>query len=297
MPLTNAQARKAAEFHASHLFGVFHSPQVAEVHGYPAVLIEGFAGTKNPTIVKVEARENDGDKYWWIRYKARGTFVVLRPVAEAWMKEGRVALALLKDLPLIYAADGERYRSARWRKCTDSYYSAATEFSYFYTPYKCPELLASPFAEETTLYLRRKNEPDADFAVPREEVYGANGNGKLVTLYFVHGFDSTPLAGTEPSRIHRDYWKSFVALEKLLTAKFGFEQVEGLPGLREALGKEIDNLDLLSPVTLKHDSQRRYYRTYVKKEGGKIFVARSALFNTDKISSTLELHSDISSGT
>ncbi len=285
--LDEEKTREAASFHAAHLFGIFHSPEVAAAHDFPAELIEGFAGTKHPIVVTAEDFAREGDPYRWIRYRAQGTFLLLKAVARHWLGDhttGIAKLSLLKDLPAIYSDDRQRYRDARWRKCTDSHYDSTADFSYFYTPYRCPELGKAPLAAKTPFSLRRINGPAqaSRHFVPRTAIYGPNGNGKLTTLYFVSGFDTNPESGTEPAQIHRDSgWKSYASIENLLTQKYGFRRVESLKDLRETLGNQFKRLDLLTPVTLEHDDQRRYFSTFVKEAEGQILVARSALFNTD----------------
>ncbi|MCB0418119.1 MAG: hypothetical protein KDD39_10740 [Bdellovibrionales bacterium] len=279
----NESIAEAAEFHAAHLFGLFHSPEGAEAHGYFADLVEGFAGTKHPTVLKSRGFRKASDPYLWIEYTVKGKMLVLKDVAKDWMgeaKSGTVALPLLSDLPAVYTDDGEDYRKKKWKKCTDSHYSTAIDFSYFYNPFRCEELGSAPIAAEAKFSLQRTGKTGRAL-FPQKELAGDNGNGPLVTLYFVSGFDDTPAPGSTAHEIQKDAgYQTFASIERLLTGKYGFKKMESLDDFRTNLGEELGRLDLLTPVTLVHDTQRRYFSTFVKKAGKKIFVARSALFDT-----------------
>ncbi len=280
-----------AEDHAAHLFGLFHTAEYAEAAGYRRELVEGFAGTKKVKILSHRSYRVEADPYVWIQYKASGQMLVLNRVLEGWTgqyQSARVPLPLLLDLPAIYAdQEHKTYRSKKWQKCTDSYYSSPSDFSYFYNPYRCPELAREPIAEMATFEVKRKEALPFSFdaiaseRVPLREIHSDNGNGNLSIFYFANGYDEVPSHGTAPGRIRRDAgWKSYQALENLLLERFAFEKIEGLPDLRDRLGVDFDNLKLLSPVSLRSDVQRRYFSTFIKRVGRKTIVVRSGLFDT-----------------
>ncbi|MCB0405845.1 MAG: hypothetical protein KDD51_13770, partial [Bdellovibrionales bacterium] len=260
----------AAEFHAAHLFGLFHSPEGAEAHGYYADLVEGFAGTKHPHVVTARGFRKGDDRYLWVEYQVDGTMLVLKDVVEDWIgnrPSGSVELPLLSDLPAIYSDNAEEYRKKKWKRCTDSHYSTAYDFSYFYDPFRCEELGRSPLAADVKFSVERVTKGGrAQF--PQKAIYADNGNGPLTTLYFVAGFDDTPASGSTPHEIHQDAgWKTYAAVERLLTETHGFRKMESLADLRAFLGEEFSRIELLTPVTLVHDVQRRYFGTFAKKNG------------------------------
>ncbi len=288
--LTPGEAKEAARFHASHLFGLFHSPEVAAENGYPSELIEGFAGTKRPEVSDSESFKVAGDPYLWVKYHGHGTLILHKLVLRNWLRgadEGTVILPLLKDLPAIYSDDLSQYRvrsgakqsDSKWAHCTDKHYWQSVDFHYFYTPYKCEELRTEPVAAVVKFQL--KVAPLSTKATagrfPSDKIYAANENGRLVTFYFASGFDEP-----DAEKIRQDSgWKSFAYIEKLLVTKYGFRKMKGAQDLRQTLGTYRDQLSLQTPVQMVHDSQRRYFSTFVKKEGGRILVARSGLFNTE----------------
>ncbi|MEZ4751900.1 MAG: hypothetical protein R3B54_15085 [Bdellovibrionota bacterium] len=275
--------QEAAAFHAAHLFGLFHSPEGAEAHGYYADLVEGFAGTKHPEVVRSRGFQKAGDPYLWVEYQVKAKMLVLRDVVTDWIGEekgGTVELPLLVDLPAIYSDNGEDYRKKKWKRCTDSHYSTAVDFSYFYNPFRCEELSALPLAAPAKFKIERLGK-ESSARFPKKELLQDNGNGPLTTLYFVAGFDDTPAPGSSAHEIHQDAgWKTYASVERLLTKKYGFKKMTSLAELRTALGSDFSRLELSTPVTLVHDTQRRYFSTFVKKAGKQIYVARSALFDT-----------------
>lgn len=275
-----------ASFHAAHVFGLFHSPEYAKKFGYAPELIEGFAGTKAPTIQKAEYIGVEGDDYLWIRYEAKGQMLVLKNVAAQWFNgktSTTVTLPLLRDLPAIYDDFGTDYRNDHWIKCTDSYYQSATDFSYFYNPFRCPSLGRHPIAQDVTFKLKltpRRSEEKVRF--PHQQIYSDNQNGPLTVLYFAQGFDHAPEAGSSPQKIRSDIgYRVFRKLEIALIDEYGFQAVEGVAELRTLLGENMQYLNLATPVHQTHYNNRTFFRTFYKKDGEKIFVVRAALLNSE----------------
>jgi hypothetical protein len=279
--------KDAATFHASHLFGLFHSPEVSEKSGYYPELIEGFAGTKSPQIVQVSSERRAGDPYLWVTYEAQSSMILLKSVAKKWLKSsmtGTTKLPLLIDLPKSYLDDQSDYRDQKWTKCTDDHYNTTVDFSYFYTPYKCRELRTKPIAQSVTFNVTRLRSPnDQDTtAVPLAKLRGDNGNGKIMTLYFVSGFNDHLNSSSSKEEIERDFgFKSYALIEKLLVKRMGFTSMDDKDQLRSVIGSDIEKIDLLNPVQLSRYDQRRFFSTYVKQMGDTTVVVRSALFSTE----------------
>ena len=282
---TPQEIKDAVEFHAEHVFGVFHSPEYAAPFGYPAELTEGFAGSQLPQTENPQPFLKPGDPYLWIHYRARARMIVLKPVLEKWLGPARsasVTLPLLVDLPAIYLDDLSAYRDRTWLRCTDTANSKPADFSYFYNPYRCPELGKAPLAVATEYHLTRIGPAASapDEKLPLEILQSDNGNGPLVTFYLTFGFDHLP---PNPSRrrIHQDVsWKLYQSLGKYLTETQGFTEMQSASTFRDFLGEDAEHLDLQTPVTLTHDGQRRYFSTFAKKSDGKLWIVRAALFDT-----------------
>jgi hypothetical protein len=286
-------AENYASFHAAHVFGLFHSPDYAKKFGYTAELIEGFAGTKAPQIIEAEMYSVPGDKYKWVRYRAKSQMIVLKKIAAQWFQgktSAQVNLPLLQDLSAIYVDNFlelprqlQVYRDDRWVKCTDNYYQGALDFSYFYNPFRCPSLGRPPRAVDVTFNVQltaSKEEEKARF--PHRQIYGDNENGNLTTLYFVQGFDYSPEAGSSPQKIRADVgYRVFRKLETALLEDYGFTATESLEALRQALGADFAKIKLATPVHLTHFQNRLFFRTFYKKVDGKIFVVRAGLLNSD----------------
>ncbi|MGE0634465.1 MAG: hypothetical protein AB7O96_18765, partial [Pseudobdellovibrionaceae bacterium] len=276
-----------AKFHAWHLFGLFHAPQFAEQNGFPLELTEGFAGTELPEVKDVRVFNKKGDDYLWVEYVGVAKMLLLNQVYKNILgdkKEIQYQFPLLVNFPKIYSDDMKKYRDPTFVKCTDAHYKEPKDFSYFYNPFRCPELAEEPLAQKITFNLKlvEENVEKKGTLVPLSQIRGENENGKLTTLYFINGFDVSPKSGATPGQIHRDSgWKLYKSLEKRLTKEMGFEKMESLGDLREVLGEDFGYLNLLTEVNLNHDTQRRYFSTFVKKTRSRTWVVRSALFTTD----------------
>jgi hypothetical protein len=274
--------------HAYHLYGVFQSPYYLDKKGHPAEVSIGFSGTMTPTIVEAQAFIIEGDPYIWVEYRGAGKTVLHRRVANDWFgnkNEVAVTLPLIKDLTAIYKDGMTGYKSAKWKDCTDKFFNDPDSFSYFYDPFYCPELGSEPIAEDVTFELRKLPEPE-NTALPLSDLRAGNYNGRLVTLYFVHGFDEIPeppKGGDIMDGIRKDAgYKLYQNLENVLLRDYGFTKVQGLAEFREFLGSEFNNINLIREVSLEHPSQYRFFRTYVRRDrGGRIWVVRSGLFPSD----------------
>lgn len=294
--LTQKEVKALAHWHAEHLFGIFHSPEYAGKFGIPSDLNDGHTGTTHPEIVSAESFSVSDDSYTWIKYKAKAKAVTHNEVLKGWLgnnNSATISLPLLANMPLVYSDDADAYANRKWKKCTDSHYSSPIDFSYFYNPFLCEELGSAPIANDIDFKIKLVNTGSAENTkVPLEKIHAANGNGKLVTLYFAFGFDETPEFGSDPAQIHKDYgWKLYSALAKNMVDEYGFTQIESEEQLRTALGSEARNLDLVSPVNLESDTQRRYFNTFVKVDGDLIYVVRSGLFNATNENSSRPLKS------
>lgn len=297
---TNAQ--ELALIHAEHLFGIFHSPEFSEQYGFPSELNEGFAGSKHPKVRNAKVIVEPNDPYLWVEYTGFSKMLLMNQVYESFFNASKansgkpseqpieneektveVEFPLLVDLTKIYSDDMEQYKDSSLKKCTDKHYSGAEDFDYFYNPYRCPHLALPPYAKNATFKLRliTENRSKEDSLVPFKEISSDNENGKIVSLYFVHGFDVMPKAGSPLSRIGRDNgYKLYKSLEKTLLKDYGFERMASKKELLDFLGDESENLKLYSEVSLNHETQRRYFSTYAKRLNGKIWIVRSALFDT-----------------
>jgi len=280
---------KLANEHAGHVYGLFHSAYYMVEMGFPSDLSEGFVGTMTPIVENVESFAVEGDPYIWIRYRAYGRAILHKKAAAQWFKnnavKNEITLPLLVNLPLVYTDDMKRYKKSRWKECTDYYFWKPYDFSYFYDPFYCKDLGQAPISAPTKFEVI-KLDPPADQVVPTQAIHGDNENGKLITLYFVHGFDEVPRPGyhNKPNRdLYRDGgYKLYKNLETTLLEKYGFTKVSSLDEFREILGREFDNIHLIREVSLEHNYQRRYLSTFVRKDNdGKISVVRSGLFPSD----------------
>lgn len=289
----NKTTQSQALWHADHIFGLFHSPEYAEAYNTPAELIEGFAGTKHPVILNSSSFRADGDNHIWVKYRTKGKALVLKSVVDGWLgpstRTGKVSLPLIEDLPAIYknqeaplSLNVSDYTKRNWVKCTDPHYKSPLDFSYFYNPYRCPELSTAPIAKDVEFKIKRAPQTRwQNTLMPLTEIRSDNQNGELVVLYLINGFYNDFTSGDSPQAIHRDDgWRLYTNIGKKLVHDYGFTEVENLSHFRALLGENQKHMNLLTPVALANDTQRRYFATYVKQAGSKTYVVRKALFDT-----------------
>lgn len=291
-------------WHASHLFGLFQSSDYVVRFGIPQDLVEGFAGTKDPTVTDGIAFNKKGDENIWVTYRAESRMLVMKPIVKTWLGDaiqGTIQLPMLIDMPKLYVSEDrdaiEEYADSNFLRCTDEHYQSPSDFSYFYNPYRCPELATTPIGEMVNLHLHKRSSADvADTKVPIADLRSDNGNGKLVTLYFINGFYENPSRGDGPKVIHRDDgWKLYAGLDKVLTAKKGKFQFTKMPPKVAAakFKKEMEKVgpeglalyqkirEIGNPIDETDDNNRTYFSTYVKKVGDLTYVIRMNLANTE----------------
>lgn len=287
-------AKKNALWHASHLDGLLQSPQFGGTFGLNQDLIEGIGGIKNPKILEARIFRKEGDNHLWISYRYSGTALVNRRAVAKWLgnkASGSTSLPMIVDTPAVYADDRlQEYADPKWKLCTDSHYKEPKEFSYFNNPFNdeekaadvCKLLRTEPLAKRVPVALKRIDPgPKKETLFPLREIKGDNENGKLVVLYFIHGFDQAPASGSSPRTIHRDIgWKLYASLEKFLVQAQGFRKIDGAADLRKSLGEDAEKIEFSTPISLNHDTQRRYFDTFVKQDTDVTWVVRSGLFDT-----------------
>lgn len=280
--LTKTEAKAEAEFHSAHVDGLFHSKEYPEKFGVSTELTEGFGGSKYPSVIEVSSvLAQDG--HVWITYTATAHAMVLKKVVKGWIgnsDSGTVQLPMPTDLTLIYNDNLDGYSNRKWEKCTDEHYTTAGDFYYFYDPFRCLELGKAPVGEMVTFKIKRLAQGSKTAKVPKAELRGDNGNGRLQTFYFAYGFDEIePGAGADA--IKKDYgWAQFAGLTELLEGQ-GFSRMESTSDLATALGSDGAKLNTLTPVVMDNPTQRRFFNTFVKKDGEVTYVVRAGLFPTE----------------
>lgn len=283
-----SNSEKIANHHASHVYGLFHSAYFMEHLGFPPDLSEGFMGTMTPVVSNIKTFVVEGDPYLWVHYDANGKAILHHKAADVWFKNSEkviVPLPLLVDLPEIYADDMAHYRRKEWRECTDYHYWEPKDFSYFYDPIYCESLGKPPVANTVNFEVTKLPSPQ-NLEVPLQKIRGENSNGRLINLYFIHGFEGTLPAGTadkpHPSLYKDGGYKLYKNLDNQLLQKYGFTSVQSLDEFRKFLGDQFSQISVIRDVNMDHHVQRRYFRTYVRKDDdGNIWVVRSGLFPSD----------------
>lgn len=169
------------QFHATHIFGLFHSPTLVKRLGLPEG-IGGIGAPRSQMKIKVISSEVDGDLLR-IKYSNSGKMILHSKAAAKLLLKGVLQIPMPLNPYEIYD-----------EKCTDDHYNSFGDYWYFYDPFKkdCEYLSKSPkavkvdIAIEATVY--KKLQTKAQLPVLR----GDNGNGNLFSVYVIHGFESDP---------------------------------------------------------------------------------------------------------
>jgi hypothetical protein len=180
-----------ANFHASHLFGIFQSPSLVKKYGVPSN-IYGIGAPRSQMKIKILSSEVDG-KNIHIRYRNTGKMLFHKVAAAALLAEGQMTLPLPNNPYEIYD-----------KKCTDPHYNTFGDYWYFYDIYRkgCTYLGKAPYATDVTITLQPTDYGKMQTTVQLPQLRGDNGNGKLFSIYVIHGFEADAKDKEDSGRIN-----------------------------------------------------------------------------------------------
>ncbi|OFZ30231.1 MAG: hypothetical protein A2622_10345 [Bdellovibrionales bacterium RIFCSPHIGHO2_01_FULL_40_29] len=177
--------------HASHIFGIFHSPELVTKFKIDPELSEGIGAPRSQMKFKLLASEISGQNFR-ITYKNSGKMILHNKVAKRLLKTGSL------DLPLP-VNPYEIYDPA----CTDEYYSGFSDYWYFYNPFRkgCEYLSAPPKAANVRIAITATEYKKMDQTPKLPYLRGNNGNGDLFSIYAIHGYAEENIAD-DPGRVN-----------------------------------------------------------------------------------------------
>jgi hypothetical protein len=109
-------AKEFVEFHASHIFGIFHSPKMIQRFGLDESLVEGIGSPQNGMNIKIISQRNISATKVRISYQASGKMILHKKAAAILLNQKTMTIPLPVDPYEIYN-----------EKCTDPHYTTFGE--------------------------------------------------------------------------------------------------------------------------------------------------------------------------
>ncbi|MEQ1723158.1 MAG: hypothetical protein ABL930_08265 [Pseudobdellovibrio sp.] len=167
-----------ANFHASHIFGIFTSPTIiSKLVGVNAVT-GGVGGPR--TQMKIKILSSDvADGLVTIKYSNSGKMVLNSKAAKKLIAKGTLNLPLPTNPYEIYD-----------EKCTDEHYNSFGDFWYFYDPFRkgCEYLSKEPMATKVEIKITENEYKKLDLTPKLPQLRGDNANGNLFSIYIISGY-------------------------------------------------------------------------------------------------------------
>lgn len=188
-----------AQLHASHLFGLFHSPKMVAQFAIP----EGTGGIGAPRSqmkIKILKSEVDGDIIR-IKYSNSGKMILHKKAAKKIIAASELIVPMPTNPYAIYD-----------EKCTDEHYNSFGDYWYFYDPYKksCNYLLKAPLATEVHIAIKSVEYKKLQTMMQLPQVRGNNGNGDLLSIYVIHGYESDPKDKADSGRMNFEEFNGYL---------------------------------------------------------------------------------------
>jgi hypothetical protein len=181
-----------ANFHASHLFGIFHSPTLVKKYIGPKAVIGGIGAPRTQMKIRIlSASEKNGKVV--IRYSNSGKMLLHKKAADKILKNGGLVLPLPNNPYEIYD-----------EKCTDEIYNSFGDFWYFYDPYRpgCTHLSQEPMAVPVKIKMTELEYKKIERTAKLPWLRGNNGNGDLFQFYIINGYEDDGSKRNDPGRIN-----------------------------------------------------------------------------------------------
>lgn len=174
----NNDALALAEFHASHIFGIFASPKIiAELVGADAV-VGGVGAPRSQMRLRILSESTEGG-VTTISYANSGKMILHKNAARRLIARGSLVLPLPANPYEIYD-----------KKCTDEHYDTFGDYWYFYDPYRrgCDYLSRAPMAVPVEIRITENTYKKLDTTPKLPMLRGNNGNGDLFSIYIISGY-------------------------------------------------------------------------------------------------------------
>ena len=181
-----------ANFHASHVFGIFHSPTLVQKYVGRNAVIGGIGAPRTQMRIRILS-ETEKDGKIVIRYSNSGKMILHKKAADKILKDGGIVLPLPNDPYEIYD-----------EKCTDDHYTSFGDYWYFYDPYRpgCTHLSREPMAKPVMIKMTELEYKKIERTAKLPLLRGNNGNGDLFQFYIINGYEEDGSDRNDPGRLN-----------------------------------------------------------------------------------------------
>ena len=188
-----------AQLHASHLFGLFHSPALVRKMGVPDG-IGGIGAPRSQMKIKILASEVVGNLIK-VKYSNSGKMLLHNLAAKKLLADGNFEVPMPTNPYTIYD-----------QKCTDEHYDSFGDYWYFYDIYKegCQYLAKAPFAQSVSITIKPSQYKKMQETVQLPQLRGNNGNGDLFSVYVIHGYESDSTDKEDSGRINYEEFNDYL---------------------------------------------------------------------------------------
>lgn len=180
-----------AQWHASHMFGIFHSPELVYSFGIQPRYLEGIGVPRSDSQIQIVSRSKVQGGKIQIQYRNKGRILLQKDIAVKILQKGSLNLPLPYEIDSIYNV-----------RCTDPHYTTLGDFWYFYDPYRkgCEYLSQAPYASNTQVSIRPSPKRKMEISPRLDLLRGANANGNDFVVYVIHGFEESAIKKTDEGR-------------------------------------------------------------------------------------------------
>jgi hypothetical protein len=199
------RAQDIAQFHASHMFGIFQSPELISQFGLRPQMAGGIGAPRMPMGIRILSTHRIGSGKTQIQYYNQGKIILHKIVAARLLTLGRLDIPLPSDPDEIYH-----------KKCTDDHYFTFGDYWYFYDPFRpgCEKLGQAPLAISTTMKISLATKRKMDLSPRLDLLRGNNGNGDLISIYVIHGYADSSTDPRDEGRLNFESFNSFLRAQR-----------------------------------------------------------------------------------
>lgn len=189
-----SEAESLAQNHAQYLFGVLHSPALVRRFKLNPDLLEGVGSPRTERSFRILKFEKTADNKILVKYRVWGKLILHKKVAEEALMQGSIEIPLPVDLSLIYD-----------NRCTDEHYDSFGDYWYFWDPLTlgtCQYLVKPPYSNLVKISVSKAPQVNSEVTPRLDLLRGDNGNGKLFSIYVIHGYAASSTQMEDEGRIN-----------------------------------------------------------------------------------------------
>lgn len=169
-----------ANFHASHIFGLFASPTMISKYISRNSHTGGLGGPRTQMNIRILSSKTDNGTVT-VRYSNSGKMILNNKAAEKILAAGSISLPMPTNPYEIYD-----------EKCTDAHYTSFGDYWYFYDVFRrgCEHLSRAPLATHVNIKITPTTYKKLETSPKLPLLRGNNGNGNLFSIYIINGYES-----------------------------------------------------------------------------------------------------------